>query len=435
MPIELTVAARTQFKTASRAGIGDYFVAFPPHSRRARWLPQNNRYRVDCVTIYKDDTSATPPTVHHAQIAQYIAASGPTHAVDGWSFLGRAVNSLLRGDGYSAIHFAYYAELRAAMGLLATEGFGVLNQQHPVVSGPALTAKFAMTKGTHAIVVPTLKYWSTLSRARDLLDLVVRPEGIALSAWLDACGAQARSRAIARAWLKIWGVDLSQVDQDHDARNLVSYRPSELRRPSVAAVDQMAAFVRDLWNLFEPSPNFRFPSLEANLLRLALQDCGIGQPTAAAIEGLGFTNVDAANWAARLGNPNVALPLAVAKNVSPIESDQCAMQVIARAAMLLFVATRSASIHLSNAGYTRDDLSFWWKRFGIDRSLWADDAVPDDPRDAWADMHDALDDLDESLAAPVPTSSTSWRRKLGVLNRSADDFAAWELVAIWGLVP
>lgn len=103
--------------------------------------------------------------------------------------------------------------------------------------------------------------------------------------------------------------------------------------------------------------------------------------------------------------------------------------------MLLFIATRSGSLHLADAGYTRDDLSFWWKRFGIERCLWPDNAVPDDPRDAWSDIRDALADLDASIAAPAPTCVKSWRTRLLGLNRSADDFVAWELVAVWGLVP
>jgi hypothetical protein len=377
-----------------------------------------------------------------------VAASGPTHAIDGWSFVGRSVQSLMRGDVYSAIHFGYYAELRAAMSLLATEGFGVFDKRHPVVEGVSLTRDFPECRftgrgrqprnqraGTHAIVVPVLRYWSTLSRAADLLDEIVQPAGIPLSTWLNAFGAHARRRAVALRWMNAWGLDLSQIEDDHDARNLVSYRPSQLRRPTIASVDQVAAFIRDLWTLFEPSANFRFPNLEGQLLSRALSDCGVTNPPVAAIEGLGLSAAEAKTWSHQLSDPTVPVPLAEAGTISPIESERCAMQVISRASLLLFVATRSASLHLHSARYTRADLNFWWQQFGIERCLWSHDAIPEDPRDVWADMRDALDDLEASLVPPAPVSPVSWRRKLLGLNRSPDDFGAWELIAVWGLVP
>src|SRR5688500_3291364 len=113
--LEFQPSGWTQFKASSRAAVADYFVSFSTHFRRARWLRQNNQYRIDCVNLYTSQVTSTPPLVNHRDVSDYVAASGPTHVVDGWSFLGRAIEALLRGDGYSAIHFGYYAELRAAM--------------------------------------------------------------------------------------------------------------------------------------------------------------------------------------------------------------------------------------------------------------------------------------------------------------------------------
>jgi len=56
------------------------------------------------------------------QLSEYIAASCLLHCSDGWSYLGRAISALLRGDPHRARHLAYYAELRAATALLAKVG-------------------------------------------------------------------------------------------------------------------------------------------------------------------------------------------------------------------------------------------------------------------------------------------------------------------------
>ena len=57
------------------------------------------------------------------KIGEYIASSAPLHLADGWNYLSRAFDAACRGDRGAAYHLSYYAELRAAMSLLATEGY------------------------------------------------------------------------------------------------------------------------------------------------------------------------------------------------------------------------------------------------------------------------------------------------------------------------
>lgn len=439
---ELQPAGRVQFKKASRQTVKAYFVSFPPRERRAKWIRMNNPYRRDCVGQYSEDLAKN--TVHHEKMVEYVAASGPVHVVDGWSFVGRAIQALLRRDSYAAVHLGYYAELRGAMALLACEGIGILDNRHPVIVAANQTEclpKFRRKKNgggwkehwarTHAVIVPCLKYWSTLRRAADLLDDIVNPSGIALSDWLAGCGAPARTQAIAKSWLTTWGLDLSQIDTDHDARNLASYRPSEFRRPAAIEIRQLGTFIRDLWQLFEPGPNMRFLNLEAHLLRLALWRVGITQPTAQQIQGLGLAQEEAKRWAGVLAANHRPMPFDEAQEVSAIESDRCPIQVISRAAILLYISTRAAGRQLAKAGYTRNDLDFWWRRFGVDRGLWDETGVPDDPRDAWADIRDRLTDVDRTLAAN-PAGLNGWRQAMGL---PLDHLGAWEIVAVWGLVP
>jgi hypothetical protein len=142
-----------------------------------------------------------------------------------------------------------------------------------------------------------LRHWSTLKRAGNLLEELIRPENISLVDWFSACGVVAPVREIARSWLRSWGLDLTMFDDDHDSRNLASYRPSEFRLPSVLDPLVVTTFVEELWQLFEPSAGRRFPKLERFLLRRAVRKSGVPNPSALNLEALGLSPLVATDWA------------------------------------------------------------------------------------------------------------------------------------------
>ncbi len=100
---------------------------------KALWLSKSNKYSSDTINRITADINAG--NLHKRQMAQYVAASVILHCNDGWSYLGRSLSALLRGDPHRARHLAYYAELRGAMSLLASNGIGVFNKQHFVIDG------------------------------------------------------------------------------------------------------------------------------------------------------------------------------------------------------------------------------------------------------------------------------------------------------------
>jgi len=268
--VRLTPAAKQLLRSASREPIEDYFVTLAPLQKQRRWLPQGNRYRMRCTGQYREDIQAH--TVDDPALAGYIAGSAPAHVIDGWSTLGRAVESTLRGDTYSAIHFGYYAELRAAMSLLACEGIGIFDGQHPVVRSNGSTALLPQNiqvwnsqqnaynsrrATTHSVVWPVLRHWSSLQRSGNLLSQVVRPNGIELPDWLHACHAVTPARELGRRWLLAWGTDLSVFEEDRSTRNLASYRPSAFRLPPAAPASQTIEFVEGLRGPHEQGINAR----------------------------------------------------------------------------------------------------------------------------------------------------------------------------------
>ena len=108
-------------------------------------------------------------------------------------------------------------------------------------------------------------------------------------------------------------------------------------------------------------------------------------------------------------------------------------QVMARAALLLRVASGVARSGLRNIpNMSAGDLAFWWSALGEDRCLWDHGDVPQDFFNLWADVGDALDDVDAWQAQPgnqQPSYAALWRDE----PRSAACLGSCERIALWGL--
>jgi hypothetical protein len=430
---KIDAAAKPIVRSASRTSIEAYFIDLPSPQREQEWLANDNRYREECVSIFESDAKRTLTKHKHKHLKAYVGASSPTHIIDAWSFLGRSIDCALRGDTYSASHFAYYAELRAAMALLASEGVGIFSGIHAIV-GTTASLRFPRNgkKGTHAVIWPLLRYWSTLTRSGDLFDGLIQPEQLSLSTWLHGLRSPIPVSAIGRSWLASWGLDLANFQQDHDIRNLASYRPSELRLAPAIGSATIAEFICSLWNLFEPGTDRRFQQLERYLLRQAWKTGGGNAPTQADIERVGLTPAKATEWAAFLAVTDDPLPLEYAENTVPIEDATCHLRIISRAALLLFVASGAVRQKLQRAGYTIDTISFWWKRQGTDRGLWDTTDLPDDPLDAWADVANAINDVTLWRDGNRNASMRQFRQDQ---RGNITELGSFELVGIWSLLP
>ncbi|MBN2351773.1 MAG: hypothetical protein JXD23_04315 [Spirochaetales bacterium] len=429
---KLKTIHKSFLQRASHTTIEDYFVSLPTRLRGKGWVFNTNRYKEKCTSRYENDLVSTPSGVKHRDLISYISASAPTHIIDGWSYLGRAIDATLRGDTYSAIHFGYYSELRAAMGLLASEGIGIFNTKHAIADYHYTTHK-AINGPTHRVIWPILRHWSTLRRAADLLDKLVMPNSIKLSVWLTGTRARIPIRAVARHWLCSWGLDLKDVSDDHDWRNLASYRPSEFRKPDKLNVHEQMVFVEELWQLFEPNATRRFPKLENHLLKRALHDF-FGSPTISDFQNLGLTAMESSDWIHFLNNSDDPRLLSLAEDGVPIEEPTCHLRIISRAALLLFVASAAARSLLSSAGYSSDDILFWWGRFGGERALWNIGSQPSNPQDLWADIAQIIEDSAAWRAnnPSIDASLHEWRKSQAT---ALAGFGGLELVGIWALMP
>src|ERR1700722_6306108 len=110
-------------KKTNRDYVERTLAELDPFISKSRWVGKTNRYASDTVDRLALDTKS-PSLLRTTHLAQYISASSILHCADGWSYLGRAISCLLTGDPHRVVHLAYYAELRAALSLLASEGIG-----------------------------------------------------------------------------------------------------------------------------------------------------------------------------------------------------------------------------------------------------------------------------------------------------------------------
>lgn len=437
---------KTKVRLASRKAVQQYFVQWVAAGINDRWLDTANRYRETATKTYDDDLNSS--SVHHASLIEYISASAPAHLIDGWSYLGRSTDAILRGDLNAAIHFAYYAELRAAMSLLACEGIGVFNGKHPIIdqTGSSTTPIKHITKSwnktkkkydsqgasTHRTVWPLLHHWGSLKRAADLIEELVAPDGYSLRQWLDALRIPTSIRAISKQWLTSWGTDLTRLTDDHDSRNMASYRPSEFRLAPAPDAPSAIEFVTDMWKLFEPTVGGRFPQLEKELLKRIIRTSGRPVSAAALEASLGMAPATAANWEHFLMSPAEPRPLALSDKNSDVDKTDCSFQVTSRAALLLFLATGSTRKHLSNAGYSPAQLEFFWRRLCEVRFDGPASSLPGDPIDLWGDIETMISDAEDWIGTASPHASLGeWRKaQPDVMNQ----IVGLELAVIWGLV-
>jgi hypothetical protein len=418
------------------------------HFGNRRWLSATNRYATDTTNRLKADTAANPPQVVGADLAEYIAASSTLHSLDGWSFLGRAVDATLRGDPDTARHLGYYAELRAAMAILATEGIGVFSDRHFIVEATSQPSRIPSSAATHRILWELFDEWSKAPKAANLVGQIVTVSGIPLASWINyfGVGTSAALQPVARDWLITWGLDVLQLGKDRDSRNESSYRPTGLRPLSTGSLGAFNA-VSDLWRALEPSPAGRFEIIDSFLFRTCVETIFTSvsgkQPKAAAKD----YRKQIKNMLAK-ANPNSDMrslkdflirrqrrrdPLVVrlARGMDSVTHPNHHLQVISRASLLLRIASGACAGLLTNGGTTLASMRFWWCELGEARGYWEGSSRPDDVTDLWADVQQALEQI-KSKHSTVPNRAMLQRRRQGVSSEIAV-LGECERIGLWGI--
>jgi len=398
-------------RKASPTAIRSTFDHLDVFFRRDLWIGLTNRYREDTIgRLYQHKTK------FNRNLAQYITVSSLLHCFDAWIFLSRAIGALKNGDPHTAHHLAYYAELRAAMSLLAGEGIGIFSTKHYVLTNSGqceLIPNYQnnhhrSNTSTHTFTWLALEHWSKLSRSKMLVQHVLSPSGIPLATWLNNFGSGINAAIIGNEWLTTWGLDLRIMSHDHEGRNEVSYRPNYLLYQPPIPVLETSTYIQQFWELLQPIGGSRFEIMDRFLLNLSLRKIYTaitGQNPEENIQNFQnrLTNMlNSVNpqglprdlWIDYFLNNNSSEIISSAFDLPNVTfSNRHHLSVISRATLLLRIATGSIANMFSQSSITKEDISFWWENYCIDYGFSLLQGSDSNLEDLWSDIEIALGQL------------------------------------------
>lgn len=374
-----------------------------------KWISRVNRYGRQ--TIERIDQDIQSNTVVEKDLKDYMAVSTLLHCNDGWEFLNNSITSLLNGSYEKSIHFAYYAELRAAMSFLATNGIAVLNDRHFCLDGFGNVYWTSAKRGTHRFTWEILDLWSNQTRNASKINENLFLHGISFNDWLTGAGIPSNSPALAispSSWLRRWNIDIQMLSSDRDIRNQVSYRPSRLRTAYsyVPKILEELDYLAKNWRLLEPSPLSSSHRLDLELLKMSLyssleRHTGILQTKSDIKNALSnvesSTGIKISKPVQRyLLNKTSTSALIYKANLSAIDSRNRIrpMSVISRAFLMLRLSTLSVKRVLLDSTVSFDDVKFWWNSIGLNKGFWNENSNVGPMSDLWSDIELSIDNIE-----------------------------------------
>ena len=418
MPSELNSAA---LQRADRAHVLGALAGFSGNPV-THWLAPNHPAKRGSLPSTWRQVSGLSP----ANLIEAVAAVTPNHCVDGWGYASRSMAAMLAGDFHASRHLAYYAQLRAALGLLGNLGVGIFNGVNFVVDGSATIIRLdhdltvarqpPRGLGTHAIVWEALHRWVSMPGAAGRLLGLIRFSGTSLFECLQAIFPGLAPSGIAGSLIQSWGVDLQRGRQEHLFRNISSYAPhamNDVGDTTAEAVD----FIEQAWRLFEPTSASCFDLLDRHILRNTLSQQVVLAGVAGGVShGPILTRyqhlpetvkaIATVSFLTRGNQPDDPLLITAARRR---RNPATAVDMLARALLLLRVCTAVTISSFTDAGVSCSggELRPWLDKLAVLRGFWAPTSPLDDPRDLWVDVELALDELVASKTPP-PASLNDW---------------------------
>lgn len=355
-----------------------------------------------------------------------LAVDALVHLTEGWRFLSAALSSMLGNAPAQAVHFAYYAELRAAMSLLSSHGMRVSNQDNSYLEhGGTSKVPPWRKERTHTVVWKLWKAWAATPAAEALLfdQLKILPS-VTIGDLKASVGRIAANPTLTR-----WALDLA-MGNEHKARNQASYETPTARIPLQPMQVSDFEFVRDLWALAEPTGfGLRF---EQELVRYLVNAELEGEDDDGAID-----EVAQAAWRQRLvddlerttGTPRATLEAFFNGGASPstifqlaFDSDVKPANMIARAFFLLRLATLMPNSALASHPTT---LAKEWLKDWLEHAGLFDPTDGTQPEEKWMDFEHLSQLATPPMPLPAQLHSASSRSMDTHLLSRADALLAW----------
>ena len=210
------------------------------------------------------------------QIVEVLAATGPSHCLDGWTFLSQSLAAMLSGDTHTARHLAYYAQLRAALSLLHCNGIGIFNGINFAVCDSGALHRIDTNnpnrrgQPTHTAAWEALRGWAgNMGAATDFLT-AIKFRDVSLQDCLEAVWPSTTGGPLVSKVIEDWGVDLRRSTEEHESRNISSYCAHAFNVSESELSDRLE-LVQSIWRSLEPDSGGGFPTLDRHLLRKFLE--------------------------------------------------------------------------------------------------------------------------------------------------------------------
>jgi hypothetical protein len=384
-------------------------------SATADWLQGANPYAQDASKQLYTDGGTVPPA-QAADFVQYLAASTFIHCGDAWGYWGKGLDALLRGDIATAIHLTYYAEMRAAISLLASEGIYIGNGTNLRVD--SLGRIDSITKNrTHEAVWEYLSVWNSSTKGSALLGKVLRPGGANLDEWIQYMPSSGIHPVVAQLLDDI-SFDLKTFATDRERRNAASYNPSRIEPKDLDTIST-CELIAESWLVLQPDTLGGFPEIDQALIGHILIDSYASLNQILDQNGNATGQVDWTNWStwfpstvpvqvtgSPLYNEMLSTPPKTPRNammghlftVGPpgAPPKDFISQMVARAIVLLRIATGSCLMLLTDSGVGRTAIEPWVNSLALSRGIWSSNDVPGNRIDLWQDCFDAQQLLSSS---------------------------------------
>lgn len=434
----LNLSTKEEIESASRNEVVDQFSSLSLNFDIDGFLPASNVLTMDTIEKIKNISFT------ELEMKQYIAASTITHLHDSWNFLGQSIQAILNGQTAIARHLGYYAELRASMSLLATEGIGIFNNKHYYIDKRDLKPKkISMSFGTHEMIWLTLEHWSKQDNARKLLEEIITPGNIPLREWVNGYRNNTWD-VISFEIFKKWGVDLQYLAHDRDTRNRVSYRPTQIHANQTVDATKNYKFIVELWQLLEPSTNGNYSNIDNIFLKQSIdllnehseQKCENKRDVKLykMLEKVLTDKTKIRDYLKLIKDTDNNSVLSNASKIHTnidiaLQDPDNHLQIIARALFLVRIATGSVKRMMKDANVNLSDMDFWLNDIIQKSGIVSQDSIATlIIEDLWTDINDiAIEDIKNSDEGDDLYDYKNKYSKSSIL------FSECERAMLWGL--
>lgn len=421
---------------ADRSLVRAAMVRLTPYLAAGRWLPPGH----PCA----HGVPRRIQGINDQALAEYIALSAVQHAFDGWAYWGRAVAAEISGDSNVASHLGYYAELRAAKAILASEGIGLFSKRVAVVRSDGRCLVSTGPGSSHQVLWGTLEEWSK-GNATGIIFRLLKPFGHSIEDWLGHLPGS--FSPVAEDWLRAWGLDLQELARDGSSRNVASYEPSGCPQTEREESEKSLRHITRLWRSCEPTGTAAGFALDRLILRATLETAfrtrqAHGRSARQARKQY-RTMVHSAMESLSLGRPTQegierfldpsTIPdgmdiFTTARQTSEARTKTHVNEVLSRAVLLLRLATACAHDVMGALGSDPRYVSrHWCESRHVRRGLWRMGHTLHSFSDLWYEAEEALETLRQQGG-----ETSTFRLRSPDCAGSVATLATAERIFLWG---